>query len=246
MIKDPNIVVNRASPVPLYFQVAEQMEAAIKGGRLVPGDRIDNELLLASKLGLSRPTMRQAIQTLVNKGMLVRRRGVGTQVVEGQIHRPVKLSSLLDDMRAAGRHPSTQVLAVEVRRADHRLAEILKLDEGDGYWYLERLRRVDDEPLAIMTNHLPLALMNMAQVDLEAIGLYEALRNNAIQVRVAHQQIGARKATTREARLLGITAAIPLVTMARTGYDDTGRIVEFGQHCYRADQYTFDITLVDR
>ena len=77
----PDVVVNRSSPVPLYFQVAEQIERAIFDGKLAPGDRIANEVALADQLGLSRPTVRQAIQTLVDKGLLVRKRGVGTQVV---------------------------------------------------------------------------------------------------------------------------------------------------------------------
>ena len=89
----PDVVVNRSSPVPLYFQVAEQLERAIFEGALVPGDRIANEVALAAQLGLSRPTMRQAIQLLVDKGMLVRKRGVGTQVVHGQVKRTSRRSS---------------------------------------------------------------------------------------------------------------------------------------------------------
>src|SRR6478672_2041744 len=81
----PEVVVNRSSPVPLYYQVAEQIERAILDGHLQPGDRIANEVSLADQLGLSRPTMRQAIQMLVDKGMLVRKRGVGTQVVQGRV-----------------------------------------------------------------------------------------------------------------------------------------------------------------
>ena len=90
----PPLRVDRSSPVPLYHQVAEQLERAIGDGTLVPGDRIANEISLADQLGLSRPTMRQAIQTLVDKGMLVRKRGVGTQVVQSPIRRTVELTSL--------------------------------------------------------------------------------------------------------------------------------------------------------
>jgi DNA-binding GntR family transcriptional regulator len=83
------IDLDRSSPVPLYFQVAEQIAEAIRRGDLAPGARLDNEILLADKLGLSRPTIRQAIQYLVDKGLLVRKRGVGTQVVHGQVKRSV-------------------------------------------------------------------------------------------------------------------------------------------------------------
>ena len=89
----PDVVVNRSSPVPLYYQVAEQLERAIFDGKLLPGDRIANEVSLAGELGLSRPTMRQAIQLLVDKGMLVRMRDVGTQGVHPPIKRTVELAT---------------------------------------------------------------------------------------------------------------------------------------------------------
>jgi DNA-binding GntR family transcriptional regulator len=84
----PRGVVNRSSPVPLYFQIAEQIERAVQEGSLSPGERIANEVALADGLGLSRPTVRQAISTLVDKGLLVRKRGVGTQVVNAPIRGP--------------------------------------------------------------------------------------------------------------------------------------------------------------
>ena len=90
--------LDRSSPVPLYFQVSRQIEAAIDAGQLAPGDRLENEISLADRWGLSRPTMRRAIQELVDKGLLVRRRGIGTQVVHGRVKRPMDLTSLFDDL----------------------------------------------------------------------------------------------------------------------------------------------------
>src|ERR1700733_12843466 len=86
--------LDRSSPVPLYYQVSRQIEAAIDAGDLAPGDRLENEISLADRGGLSRPTMRRAIQELVDKGLLVRRRGIGTQVVHGRVKRPMDLTSL--------------------------------------------------------------------------------------------------------------------------------------------------------
>lgn len=97
--------VDRSSPVPLHYQLAQQLEAAIADGRLAAGGLLGNEIELAARLGLSRPTVRQAIQSLVDKGLLVRRRGVGTQVLHSKVRRPLELSSLYDDLEAAGRHP---------------------------------------------------------------------------------------------------------------------------------------------
>ena len=84
-----SIAVDRSSPVPLYFQVADQLERAIENGSLPAGVRLGNEVQLAEHYGLSRPTMRRAIQYLVDKGLLVRKRGVGTQVLHTKVRRPI-------------------------------------------------------------------------------------------------------------------------------------------------------------
>ncbi|MFD7512815.1 GntR family transcriptional regulator, partial [Streptomyces sp. NPDC059853] len=99
---DLTFSIDRGSPVPLYFQLSQQLEAAIEHGELLPGTLLGNEIDLAGRLGLSRPTVRQAIQVLVDKGLLVRRRGVGTQVVHSRVRRPLELSSLYDDLESAG------------------------------------------------------------------------------------------------------------------------------------------------
>ena len=81
------VTIDRSSPVPLYHQLYEQLSAAIETGRLKPGDAFENELALADRLQLSRPTVRRAIAELVSRGLLVRRRGVGTTVASQVIHR---------------------------------------------------------------------------------------------------------------------------------------------------------------
>lgn len=242
----PSIVLDRSSPVPLYFQVAEQLEGAIRSGTLAPGDRISNEIALAGELGLSRPTMRQAIQLLVDKGLLVRKRGVGTQVVHGKIRRPVELTSLHDDLVAAGERPATEVLALDTVPADDDAARRLGVDAGTSVWSLERLRWIGGEPLALMHNLLRTDVVALDEHDLETEGLYAVLRGRGLRMRIAEQRIGARRADTREARLLQERRGAPLLTMERTAYDDEGRVVEVGTHLYRPDRYAFEITLVDR
>jgi DNA-binding GntR family transcriptional regulator len=238
--------VDRSSPVPLYYQVAEQLQRAIADGTLLPGDRIANEIALADELGLSRPTMRQAIQTLVDKGLLVRKRGVGTQVVQSQIRRSVELTSLNDDLLRAGKQPVTHVLALERGEADDLAARELQLRAGAPVWRLERLRLVGEQPLALMSNTLPADLVDLDAVDLTATGLYEHLRRSGIHIRVAHQRIGAVRADPRAAKLLTGRKGDPLLTMHRTAFDDSGRAVEFGSHVYRPELYSFEMTLVDR
>jgi len=226
------VELDRSSPVPLYYQLAQAIEAAIRDGDLSPGDRFENELALAKRLTLSRPTTRRAIQELVDKGLLVRKRGVGTQVVQNPVHRRVELTSLFDDLARAG--PPDEEVAGELNLGDDR--EVVAS---------HRLRCANGEPLAVMINHLP-AEIAPGPEELESNGLYQSLRARGVHIRLARQRIGARGATRSEARLLDEKPNAPLLTMARTAFDDSGSAVEFGTHCYRASRYYFDTTLVDR
>ncbi len=159
---DLQLSVDRASPVPLYFQLAQQLESAVERGKLAPGSLLGNEIELAGRLGLSRPTVRQAIQSLVDKGLLVRRRGIGTQVVHSQVKRPMELSSLYDDLEAAGQRPATRVLRHDVEEATGEIAAALGVPEGAEVRLVERLRLAHGEPMAHMRNHLPVDLLTRA------------------------------------------------------------------------------------
>jgi DNA-binding GntR family transcriptional regulator len=240
-----SVELDRSSPVPLYYQLAQAIEAAIEDGELSPGDRFENELALAKRLTLSRPTTRRAIQELVDKGLLVRKRGVGTQVVQSPMHRRVELTSLFDDLSRLGQQPSTQLLDYRVGPADDEVAGELGLGESREVAAIRRLRRASGEPLAVMTNYLPVEIAPEPG-ELETSGLYQSLRARGVHIRLARQRIGARLATKAEARLLDEKPGAPLLTMKRTAFDDSGRVVETGTHCYRASRYYFDTTLVDR
>src|SRR2546428_11085535 len=95
-------VLDRESPVPLYYQLAQNMETAIRSGRLSSGSHLENEIELARQLRVSRPTVRRAIALLANRGLVIRRHGIGTLVVPVRVRRPVRLSSLYDDLQEAG------------------------------------------------------------------------------------------------------------------------------------------------
>ncbi|WP_432117680.1 GntR family transcriptional regulator [Streptomyces sp. bgisy032] len=241
-----DFALDRASPVPLYYQLARQLEAAIEHGVLTPGDLLGNEVDLSVRLGLSRPTVRQAIQSLVDKGLLVRRRGVGTQVVHSQVRRPLELSSLYDDLEAAGQGPTTQVVRNEVVAAPCDVAAALGVPEGGEVTVLERLRRTHGQPVALLCNYLPATLLDLDSARLESTGLYRMLRGAGLTLHSARQTVGARAATAQEAARLDEAAGAALLTMQRTAYDDTGRAVEYGRHLYRASRYTFDFQLLVR
>jgi len=242
----PQLTLDRGSPVPLYYQVAQELQRLITAGDLAPGARLDAEIDLADQLGVSRPTMRRAIQYLVERGLVVRKRGVGTQVVRAQVSRPLDLTSLHDDLARSGRSPTTTVLGVEPGDADEQVAAELDLAVGDPVVCVRRMRSAEGEPLALMTNYLPAGLAPLDEQVLSSRGLYDVLRSAGVHIRVANQRIGATNATPRQARLLGEPRGAALLTMTRTAYDDEGRAVEYGTHVYRASRYAFSLTLVDR
>lgn len=241
----PRFDIDRSSPTPLYFQLAQAIEGAITGGTLPAGARLENELHLAERYGLSRPTVRRAVQELVDKGLLVRKRGVGTQVIQPHVRRSVELTSLYEDLNRAGGEPTTDVLSLERIPATAEIAAQLDLEEGDEVLVARRLRRSHGEPLAIMTNYLP-GRFDPSPRDLSERGLYQYLRHEGVHLRVAHQRIGARLARADEARLLHEPPRAALLTMERTAFDDKGSAVEYGSHVYRASRYEFDTTLVGR
>jgi DNA-binding GntR family transcriptional regulator len=240
------IRIDRSSPVPLYFQVAQRLQELIESAQMPPGSRLDNEITLADQLGLSRPTMRQAIQHLVDKGLLVRKRGVGTQVAHSRVRRQVELTSLYDDLDRAHRQPRTEVLSFAAVPAPLEVALALNLAAATDVLAIQRLRYAEDEPLALMHNYLPIGLADITPQRLADRGLYQLLRDGGVQMRIADQTIGARKATVVEARLLAEPRGAPLLTMARTAYDHAGRAVEYGSHVYRASRYSFELTLLAR
>jgi GntR family transcriptional regulator len=242
-----SIPVDRLSPVPLYFQVAQHLERAIDSGELPPGAQLDNEIQLAEQLGLSRPTMRRAMQYLVDKGLLVRKRGIGTQVVRAKVKRPVELSSLWDDLVNSDQKPTTTVLSNTTEPAAGEVAQRLLVPEGRPVIKLERLRYARGEPLARLRNFLPASLVpGLTTEALQQHGLYQLLRASGIVLHAAAQTIGARAATQAEARMLEETKGAPLLTMERSTYDDAGQAVEYGTHIYRASRYSFELSLIAR
>jgi DNA-binding GntR family transcriptional regulator len=231
------IVLNRSSPVPLYFQLAQHIENEIRSGNLVSGDRLENEVKIAEELGLSRPTVRAAFSYLVDKGLVLRRRGQGTVVTKGKVSRSVKLTSLFDDLAEAGKSPTTRVLHNEVVKASDLVKRALELPDDQFVIYLERLRFGDGEPIALMHNFIPTSLVTMSNEMLEQHGFYELLRAGGVFPDHATQRISAKNSSTNESSLLDEPRGTALLTMERTTYDVTGRAIEFGQHVYRASRY---------
>lgn len=236
--------LDREDPTPLHKQLSTRLEAAIRSGRIPAGSKMLNEIALALRLGVSRPTVRRALQGLVEQGLLVRRRGAGTQVVSGMVNRPLELTSLAEDLRRTSHESGTEVLLHAVERTSDEIASRLGLPRDGEVLHLRRLRFADGAPVAVLENYLPVGFAALTAARLAETGLYELLREEGVSIRIANQSIGARRATGLEAGLLGISRGGPLLTMERIAFDDSGTAVEYGTHVYRPDLYRFETTLV--
>lgn len=240
------IRVDRSAPTPLYHQVAREIERAISDGRLVRGSYLDNELALTDQWQVSRLTLRRAIGELVESGLLVRRRGIGTQVVNDQLPRPVRLGSLWDDLVAQGRKPTTTVLTHERVVADDIVAEHLGLAPGSQVVHLERCRHVDGRRIAILRNWLSTAACgDIETAELVDSGLYEALRRRGIWPHTAQRRITARVAGPVDAALLGVAIGDPLLKVESVMQDTTGERIDVSHDLHDGSDYSLELTAVE-
>ena len=141
------------------------------------GEAIPSERQLSSDLGVSRLTVRAALDDLVREGYLVRRRGSGTFVSEPKIAQELTLTSFTDDMKRRGMRPASRTLELKIVPAGARLGRFLHVSPSERIMVAKRLRLADRETMAIETLHVPEKLVpGLTGADLEAGSFYELLR----------------------------------------------------------------------
>lgn len=236
-------LADRSSAAPLHARVGTRLQELIEDGVLPVGSRIQNEVDLAERLGISRPTMRRAMQHLVDRGLVVRKPGAGTEVVTSEFRRSMELTSLNDDLAVAGRTPSTEVLSLSVIPAPDEVALALGIPARTRVTAMDRLRYADGEPLALLHNLVPVSVARFTRAELQRHGLYKLLRDVGALPEVADEIVGSRGATARESEALGIKRGSPVLTMTITARNAAARGIEYGAHVYRADRYAFHRTV---
>ena len=240
------ITTDRYSPVPLWHQIATQLADAIDAGQLRRGDHLDNELELCERWQVSRPTVRKAIQTMVERGLMLRRRGIGTVVISNNAHRPTRLADLHDDLTGQGRTPTTRILSIETIAPPTGIAGELWLTARSKVLHMERIRLADDRPLALMRNWVVTDLGDGIDIErLNSESLYAVLRSVGIRPYRARQRLGAVNANDELAALLDVAVGAPLITVHRVMSDDTGRPIEVGEHHIAAERHSMEMTLIE-
>lgn len=225
-----------------HLQIREQILAQIQ--RMRPDELLPQERELADTFGVSRTTVRQALQSLIEDGLIYSVRGRGTFVSRPRISKGLTLTSFSDDMRARDLEPGSRLLTAELQTADTDLARTLEIAPGENTYYIERLRLADGFPMCIETLHLPAALFpRLLDQDLEG-SLYLLLAGRyRTTIATAEQHISATLLSHRHADLLKVSPRSAALRVRRRGIDSRGRVVEHGQSLYRADRYDFELTI---
>jgi GntR family transcriptional regulator len=222
----------------LVEQVRSGLLEDIRGGRLAVGDKLPNEYELAAQFAVSRATVREAIQGLLETGHLARQRGNGTFVA------PTPSRHALDSnvsytamIREAGHEPSETVLHTQFRAPTPTEAERLGIGEEDRVVEVERIRFGDGRPLIYSRDRIPEAVLGATDPELLGNSLYVVLEWAGHKVTRATAHLKPVIANTRLARLLQISTRTPLLHIRQTDHDADGRAVMLSDEWHVADAF---------
>lgn len=227
----------------LYSDIREDLLAKIKKGVYKEGEVIPSEVELARQYGVSRPTIRQATQALVDDGYLERRRRRGTIVRRPRISHSFtsRISSFDDEMRANAKMPRTNVLMLRRMKPPEAVAKGLELAEGDEVFKLVRLRFADDRPHEFSESYVPVsAYPDFDRSDFTKRKMYDVMREAGDPVVAAHRRLEVRKADAYSSTLLEAEEGDPLVILTSVGYDEQECPREYTIATYRGEENIFD------
>ncbi|WP_170008430.1 GntR family transcriptional regulator [Bacillus fonticola] len=232
--------------VPRYVAIADTLKEQIYAGIYKPGQLIPPERKLCDQFGVSRMTLRHAVEQLVIEGLLLRRRGSGTYVQEQKLEQPLYgLTSFTEDIRSRGMTPSSRLLQFEIIPAHEEVSDVLLMKENTPVYYVSRIRYADEFPMAIEYTYLPAnEVKGLTEEKLAQHSLYSFLQTECgLLLAEADQAIDAGLATQEEAEALQIEEGAPVLIINRITRTVHGDPIEWSKSIYRGDKYTFTISI---
>lgn len=238
------ITLNKASPIPLYYQLAELLKDQIESGALPPGTQLPSERDLSERTAISRMTARQAVAYLVSEGVLAVKPGIGTFVAAPKLtYDALHLLGFTEEALRQGRTAQSRVLEQLITAPSPRVAARLQLFADEDVVKIVRLRFLDELPLLLETSFIPARLCpGLAQAELAAHSLYELLdRTYAIRLGRSHQTLEATLANEYEQSLFTIQPGAAMILLEGVAYSEAEQPVEYFKTIYRGDRFKFEL-----
>ena len=225
---------------PLYVQLMDELEASIRNGVYKSGDKIMTETEMAKEYGVSLITVRKAVGSLMEKGLVVRKQGKGTFVTKPKYSRNMKkLQSFTEMCEQMGVKPGARVLENRLIAADKKVADRLGIEPGSNVVYISRLRLVDGEPVQVEKSYFPLKYAFLLEEDLNDGSMFECLKEKAgAKVASSEKMIELCRATAEEAALMDVKKGDYLLFVKSTAYDENGEPMYAGIQLINGDRFS--------
>lgn len=226
---------------PVYIQIHNQIKKDIEGGKWRVGERIPSERELAVDFSVSRMTLRQAIQTLVDEGILERRVGAGTYVASQKVQEKMSgVTSFTDVMLAQGKRPSSRTISYHVANPSISEMEKLKLQDGDQVLRMERIRFGDGTPISFEVATVPYVLVQDFSKSEVTRSFYHTLeKKGGYQLGGARQMVTATLASERIAEYLDIKRGEAILRLRQVSFLSDGRPFEYVRTQYVGSRFEF-------
>ncbi|MCS6874668.1 MAG: GntR family transcriptional regulator [Pyrinomonadaceae bacterium] len=239
------------SRIPLYYQLENVLREKIISGEFEPGQKIPTELELIDQYGVSRITVRQALQALAEEGLIERKQGRGTIVAIRKTKRRkfsgiIHLTGSLDELIEMGMETPVKVLEMNKIEADSHEAELLQIKPGEPIYRLKRLRMHEGKPFGLIVNYLPEEIgSNLTMAELSSGALLNIIEKKfGYRLESALQEIRAELADAYVAQLLDVRVGTALLSIDRTVYALGSKPVEYVHSLYRSDLYGYSVKLL--
>ena len=235
-----NFSVDPYSSIPLHYQVEQIVRKLIKEEKHLKGELLPTETKLSEQLGISRNTVRQAINKLVSEGLLVRKKGVGTKVLENRLYTKVSnWFSFTKELQSRGIKVKNYHIDVKRVFPPFDVSVFFKITTNVKVVCLERLRGNEDLPFVYFISYFN-PIIGLADKEDFTIPLYELLeKEHNIIAKTSHEELKAIRADSILSKKLNIRKGDPILVRKRMVYDHIKRPVEFNIGYYIGEKFTY-------